>query len=157
MRSTTYVVILRLSSPNEGKYQTTCLNCNLQESPTTESIENGTEQRFCTSEEGTVLREHHKGYDVNKNLMNSVPNLRESPKLQQIPGEKPPEGYESKTRKMSREKTRRKEKELDIFPRPQRQFTLEEMIQDMLPTNGESKETGDQRTLSPEPRFQAWL
>lgn len=104
-----------------------------------------------------MLREHHVGYDVNKNLMNSVPSLRESPKLQQIPGEKPPEGYESKTRKVSREKTRRKEKELDIFPRPQRQFTLEEMIQDMLPTNGESKETGDQRTLSPEPRFQAWL
>lgn len=46
---------------------------------------------------------------------------------------------------------------MDTFPRPQRQFTLEEMIADMLPADGETKEAGDQRVLSPEPQFQAWL
>lgn len=46
---------------------------------------------------------------------------------------------------------------MDAFPRPQRQFTLEEMIQDMLPTEAESKESGDQRISSSQARFQAWL
>jgi len=102
-------------------------------------------------------------YDFNKNV--SISNPRESDETstysRRIPGEKPLESFESinhdvKARKSSLE-TRRKEKELDVFPRPQRQFTLEEMIQDMMPGDGESKDTGDQRTLSPEPRFQAWL
>ena len=102
-------------------------------------------------------------YDFNKNVSISKP--RESDETstysRRIPGEKPLESFESinhdvKARKSSPD-TRRKEKELDVFPRPQRQFTLEEMIQDMMPGDGESVDTGDQRTLSPEPRFQAWL
>ena len=107
--------------------------------------------------ERAVARDYPVTYDVNENLMNSVQSPRESSKTQRIPGEKPFETSESRTRKLSRDKARRKDKELDMFPRPQRQFTLEEMIQDMMPADGESKQTGDQRTLSPEPRFQAWL
>lgn len=102
-------------------------------------------------------------YDFNKNVSNSKPRESDetSTNSRRIPGEKPLESFESinhdvKPRMSSRD-TRRKEKELDVFPRPQRQFTLEEMIQDMMPGDGESKETGDQRMLSPEPRFQAWL
>ena len=102
-------------------------------------------------------------YDVNKNVSNSNSHgsaeILTSPK--QILGEKPFENSNVKTRKSSstsssREK-RRKDQEIDAFPRPQRQFTLEEMIADMLPADGELQETGDQRALSPEPRFQAWL
>lgn len=101
-------------------------------------------------------------YDVNKNISNSKPSPREISEPQRIPGEKPFEISESidqgiKTRKLLRDKAKRKDKEFDVFPRPQRQFTLEEMIHDMMPADGESKETGDQRMLSPEPRFQAWL
>ena len=102
-------------------------------------------------------------YDFNKNVSNSKPSESDetSTNSRRIPGEKPLESLESinhgvKPRLSSRD-TRQKEKELDVFPRPQRQFTLEEMIQDMMPGDGESKETGDQRMLSPEPRFQAWL
>ena len=102
-------------------------------------------------------------YDFNKNVSNSKPRESDetSTNSRRIPGEKPLESFESinygvKSRVPSRD-TRRKEKELDVFPRPQRQFTLEEMIQDMMPGDGESKETEDQRMLSPEPRFQAWL
>ena len=97
-------------------------------------------------------------YDINKNISNPQ-EVKES---QRIPGEKPFESSENidedmNTRKLPRDKTNRRDKELGVFPRPQRQFTLEEMIQDMMPLEGECKESGDQRTLSPEPRFQAWL
>lgn len=97
-------------------------------------------------------------YDINKNI-SSPQEVKES---QRIPGEKPFESSENvdedmNTRKLPKDKTKRKDKELGVFPRPQRQFTLEEMIQDMMPLEGEFKESGDQRTLSPEPRFQAWL
>lgn len=103
-------------------------------------------------------------YDFNENVSNSRPRESDesSPKnSRRIPGEKPFESSESKnhgakTKKTPRE-TRRKDKDMDVFPRPQRQFTLEEMIQDMLPADGESKESEDERVLSPEPRFQAWL
>ena len=102
-------------------------------------------------------------YDFNKNVSSSKPGESDETwtNPRRIPGEKPLENFENinhgvKAKKSSRE-TRRKEKELDVFPRPQRQFTLEEMIQDMMPGDGEPKETGDQRTFSPEPRFQAWL
>lgn len=103
-------------------------------------------------------------YDVNENVSTSKPRESDKPSptnSRRILGEKPFESSESKihglkTKKTSRE-TRRKDKDMDVFPRPQRQFTLEEMIQDMLPADGESMETGDQRMLSPEPRFQAWL
>jgi len=102
-------------------------------------------------------------YDFNKNVSNSKPGESDETwtNTRRIPGEKPLENFENinhaaKARKSLRE-TRRKEKELDVFPRPQRQFTLEEMILDMMPGDGEPKETGGQRTLSPEPRFQAWL
>ena len=97
-------------------------------------------------------------YDVNQNVSNPKPRESDetSTKSQRIPGEKPLERSESIDHGVKAKK-KRKDKDLDIFPRPQRQFTLEEMIQDMLPADGESKETGDQRMLSPEPRFQAWL
>ena len=123
----------------------------------------GTEPRTPSPERELAASNHTVIYDLNKNVSNPKPGEGDetSTNSRRIPGEKPLESFESfnhgvKAKKSSRE-TRRKEKELDVFPRPQRQFTLEEMIQDMMPGDSESKETGDQRTLSPEPRFQAWL
>lgn len=123
----------------------------------------GTEHRTPSPDGELAAPRDNVIYDFNSNVSNSKPRGSDetSTNSRRIPGEKPLESFESinhgvKVRKSSRE-TRRKEKELDVFPRPQRQFTLEEMIQDMMPGDGESKETGDQRTLSPEPRFQAWL
>ena len=118
------------------------------------------EQIVPSHERSAALRVHPMVYDINKNVSDSTPGPREISKPQRIPGEKPFEGSQSidgdiKTRKLSRDKVRRKDKQLDVFPRPQRQFTLEEMIQDMMPSDGESKENEDQRMLSPEPRFQA--
>lgn len=80
-------------------------------------------------------------YDVNSNVSSS--GITES---QRIPAEKPLESLGDKvqgvkTRKSTQDKARKKEKELDVFPRPQRQFTLEEMIEDMMPTDTESKES----------------
>ena len=123
----------------------------------------GTDQRTPSPEGQLPSPRDTVIYDFNKNISNLKPGESDETltNSRRIPGEKPLESFEStnhgvKARKSSRE-TRRKEKELDVFPRPQRQFTLEEMIQDMMPGDSESKETGDQRTLSPEPRFQAWL
>ena len=130
-------------------------------SPGNDEIE--TEHCVITPDEENNSPPDQPVYDVNKNVSNSNSHgsaeILTSPK--QILGEKPFENSNVKTRKSSstsssREK-RRKDKEIDAFPRPQRQFTLEEMIADMLPTDGELQETGDQRALSPEPRFQAWL
>lgn len=96
-------------------------------------------------------------YDVNSNVSSS--GITES---QRIPAEKPLESLGDKvqgvkTRKSTQDKARKKEKELDVFPRPQRQFTLEEMIEDMMPTDTEPKESEDHRMTSPVPRFQAYL
>lgn len=96
-------------------------------------------------------------YDFNSNVSSS--GITES---QRIPAEKPLESLEGKVqgvkaRKSSQDKVRKTEKELDVFPRPQRQFTLEEMIDDMMPADTESKESEDHRMTSPVPRFQAYL
>lgn len=124
----------------------------------------GTEHRYLSPDRERADPRDLVVYDVNENVSNSKPRESDEPSptnSRRILGEKPFESSESKihsvkTKKTSRE-TRRKDKDMDVFPRPQRQFTLEEMIQDMLPADGESMETGDQRMLSPEPRFQAWL
>ena len=136
---------------------------NFQED-SVENAEVDTEHCIPSSDGVRTAPRDHVVYDVNKNISNSRPREGDgvSPaNSRRIPGEKPFESSESinhgaKTKRTSRE-TRRKDKDMDVFPRPQRQFTLEEMIQDMLPAEGESTETGDQRVLSPEPRFQAWL
>ena len=111
-----------------------------------------------SSEESAAPRGLPVVYDINKNI--SSPQEIKDP--QRIPRAKSFESSENidediNTRKLSGDKAKQRDKELGAFPRPQRQFTLEEMIQDMMPLEGELKESGDQRMLSPEPRFQAWL
>lgn len=110
-------------------------------SPGNDEIE--TEHCVITPDEENDSPRDQPVYDINKNVSNSNSHgsaeILTSPK--QIPGEKPFENSNVKTRKSSstsssREK-RRKDKEIDAFPRPQRQFTLEEMIADMLPADGE--------------------
>ena len=101
-------------------------------------------------------------HDINRNVTNALPeeSVKSLPKSQPVPGEQPLDASdardEGRTRRLSRDK-RGRVKDVDVFPRPQRQFTLEEMIQDMMPTDGEAKGTGDQRVTSAEPRFQAWF
>lgn len=128
-----------------------------------ENCNRGTSDRLPSPERNTPQRDIPVVYDVNENISSLKLSSRETIEPQRIPGEKPfVESLESvdqgiETRKVSQDKARRKDKEMDAFPRPQRQFTLEEMIQDMLPTEAESKESGDQRISSSQARFQAWL
>lgn len=128
-----------------------------------ENCNRETSDQLPSSERNTPPRDLPVQYDVNENISSLKLSSRETIGPQRIPGEKPfVESLESvdqgiETRKVSQDKARRKDKEMDAFPRPQRQFTLEEMIQDMLPTEVESKEPGDQRISSSQARFQAWL
>lgn len=112
----------------------------------------GTEKRVPSSRKELPIT-----YDFNRNISDS-----EITEAQRIPAEKPFESFQSvdrrfKASKSPQDKAKIKDKELDAFPRPQRQFTLEEMIEDMMPADTEPKESDENRITSPNPRCQAFL